>query len=113
MSTVEELRATFEMLLEESVAPDLTLDPGVLIERGGQMLEARQPHIDRLRALLDDEPELLVGQTELRSIRDQILRRDEEWDGALRWARGELAHRRQASQRARQARRAYGVAAQP
>ncbi|MCP4448141.1 MAG: hypothetical protein GY811_22810 [Myxococcales bacterium] len=71
------------------------------------MMNERETEMTILKMLLRENPELLRGNEECRHIRDQLNLLDRQWEDALEQARKELARRRLAGQRARQAQRAY------
>ncbi len=99
----QRLRRVLELTPQPPQAPD----PDAVIDASDEMLRNREIELDGLRVILEREPGLLKGNQECRQIRDEISLRDRQWSDALDWAQRELAKRRLAGQRARQAQRAY------
>ena len=106
-SPAEQARRTFEQLLALTPEPQAHIDASELIEQGHQIMALRETELVILKMLLRNDPELLRGNTQCQRLRDQIGLRDRQWASALERARGEMARRRLAGQRARQAHRAY------
>ncbi len=107
MQAAEQALRTLRQLLALTPEPPTQADASDVIEQGCSMMDLRETEMSILRLLLRDAPELLRGNQQCRKIRDQISLRDRQWFSALTRARGEMARRRLAGQRARQAQRAY------
>ncbi len=106
-SPIEQAESTFERLLMLTPEPSPQLDAAEVIAQASAMMSERESELTILKMLLRDTPELLRGNEKCRSIRDLLSLRDRQWESALERARGEMAKRRLAGQRARQAQRAY------
>lgn len=106
-SGLERAVDVFRKLLLMTPEPPSNVDASILVSLGAEMVEARQTELAILRLILGENPEVLLGHAECRGMRDELVRRNERWDCALKWAKNELSKRRHAAQRARQAQRAY------
>ncbi len=106
-SPIEQAESTFERLLLLTPEPSPELDAAEIVEQATRMMSEREAEITILKMLLRDNPDLLRGNERCRDIRDLLSLRDRQWESALERARGEMAKRRLAGQRARQAQRAY------
>ncbi len=104
---IEQAESTFERLLSLTPEPAPQLDASEVIVQASRLMSERETEITILKMLLRENPELLRGNTKCQEIRDLLSLRDRQWESALGRARGEMARRRLAGQRARQAQRAY------
>ncbi len=104
---IEQAESTFERLLALTPEPAPELDASEIIAQATCLMSEREAELTILKMLLRDNTELLRGNEKCRQIRDLLSLRDRQWESALERARGEMARRRLAGQRARQAQRAY------
>lgn len=104
---IEQAESTFERLLALTPEPAPQLDAAEIIAQANHLMGERETEMTILKMLLRENSDLLRGNEKCRAIRDLLSLRDRQWESALERARGEMAKRRLAGQRARQAQRAY------
>ncbi len=88
-------------------APPRGVLPEAVIEQSDTILDGRESELEKLKCLLAQSPQALLGNQECKELRDAIALLDTQWKDALDWARRELANQRLAGQRARQNQRSY------
>lgn len=91
-----------EALLAATPEPPDGAEPGDVVDAGADMVEARRPHIERLRSAVAGGAVLAGAATGMLA---ELRERDAAWTRALELAHRELARRIAGVRRLRQRRR--------